>query len=409
MATKDNIRLLYVTTIPLTFIFLNGHIAYMKKQHFHVSALSTPGPGLSKVGEAHEIPVYGVRMERRFSPAHDLVALIQIILVLLRVQPHIVHSHTPKGGLLGMVAAWLTRVPVRVYHLHGLRHETETGFRRWVLEWSTKISCAASQQVICVSHSVREAVIANELCKPEKISVLANGSSSGIDAETRFNPATSTPDTRFVVRNQFNIPADALVIGYVGRIVRDKGIQELAQAWATLREEVPNLHLLIVGDFEAEAPVPPEVQETLKNDPRVHLTGFVSDMPVVYTAMDVLALPSYREGFANVLLEAAAMALPVVSTKVQGCIDAVLDGVTGTLVPARNADALCCAIRQYLVSPELRKTHGQAARERALKDFQPEPIWRAVYEAYVRLLQQQDLWVEEGRVSEYSVQQGTLE
>ena len=389
MASKRMIRLLYITTVPVTLGFLIDHIAYMQNKGFGVSVLSSPDSGLSEFGNRQGIPVYGVPMRRHFSPGHDLIALARLIYYLVCTRPHIVHVLTPKAGLLGMLSAWLTRVPVRVYHIVGLRYETETGFRRRMLIWSEKIACACAQQVICVSHSLEEIVIESGLCKPAKISVPGNGSVNGVDAVGKFNPASIEKDTQLRVRESANIPVGALVLGYVGRIVRDKGIHELAEAWATLREQVPNLHLLVIGSFEPQDPVSSHVHEVFKNDPRVYLAGFVADTPPLYMTMDVLALPTYREGFGNVVIEAGAMVIPVVGTRVTGCVDAIVDGVTGTLVPARDAKSLTSATHRYLMNPELRQRHGKAARERVLQDFQQEPIWDAVYQVYLELLHKQ--------------------
>jgi glycosyltransferase involved in cell wall biosynthesis len=181
------------------------------------------------------------------------------------------------------------------------------------------------------------------------------------------------------------------VVGFVGRIVRDKGIAELVAAWKTLRAEFPNLHLLMVGSFEPQDAVSPDVENLLTSDERIHLTGIVYNTAPVYAAMDILTLPTYREGLPNVPLEAAAMELPVVATLIPGCIDAVQDGVTGTLVPPRNAEALADAIRMYLHDSELRRQHGQVGRDRVLREFRQEAIWEAVYQEYLQLLQQQGL------------------
>jgi glycosyltransferase involved in cell wall biosynthesis len=235
---------------------------------------------------------------------------------------------------------------------------------------------------------VREVVIEEGLCKAEKVKVLLRGSINGVDAAS-FSPERFGNKDRSRLRERYGIPADALVLGFVGRVVRDKGIAELAEAWKRLSEAFPSLHLLIVGTFETQDPLPADVEQVLRSDPKVHLAGHVDDPSSFFAAMDVVVLPTYREGLPVVPLEAAAMELPVVATMIPGCIDAVADGVTGALVPVRDAGALMEAIRKYLECPELRTRHGRAGRERVLRDFRPEDMWREIFSEYVELLREQ--------------------
>lgn len=286
-----------------------------------------------------------------------------------------------------MISAWLARVPVRIYHLHGLTLMTATGLKRQLLRSTEKLACALSNQVICVSHSVREVVVAERLCPAGKIRVLLGGSINGVDARARFNPARAGAAVRADIRSRYGIPPEASVVGFLGRFVRSKGLVELVAAWSRLRDELPNLHLLLVGEFEPLDPVPPEVRAVLRTDSRIHLTGWMRDVGPFYPAMDVVVLPSYREGLPGVPLEAAAMELPVVATRIPGCVDAVDDGVTATLVAARDAEALADALRMYLRDPELRRKHGRAGRERVLAKFKQEAIWDAFYQEYQRLLE----------------------
>jgi lipopolysaccharide/colanic/teichoic acid biosynthesis glycosyltransferase len=200
----------------------------------------------------------------------------------------------------------------------------------------------------------------------------------------------SKPDVRALL----GFDEDCEVIGFVGRLVPDKGIVELVRAWEALRGEFPRLRLLLVGPFEDHDALPADVHALLHRDERVRLTGEVSDPALFYKAMDVCVLPTYREGFPIFPLEAAAMELPIVATRVAGCVDAVIDGWTGTLVPPRDAKALADALRAYLQSPELRQQHGQAARRRVLSDFRPEAMWKAIGDEYLHLLQQQGIQID---------------
>ena len=388
---SEFMKLVHITTVPQTLAFLTGQTGFMERRGFEVHALSSPGDMLDRFCSREQVRAHPVEMARRITPLRDLAALFRIWCILRRIRPDIVHSHTPKAGLLGMLAAAAARVPVRVFHLHGLPHATACGLRRRLLKWSTRIACLVSRRVLCVSASIRSLAIAEGLAPNWKIIVTARGSVNGVDAAGVFNPERLDPDSRNSVRLRSGIPSESLVIGFVGRLVPDKGLVEMADAWASLREEFPDLHLLLVGDTEAHDPLPPGVLAQLRADPRIHCTGWSDGLAEFYGAMDLLVLPSYREGFPVAVLEAAAMALPVVATRVPGCVDAVEDGITGLLVEPRDARALARAIRSYLRDPQQRAMHGQAGRQRTLRDFQPAVVWQAVEREYVSLLRERGI------------------
>lgn len=378
--------LLHITTVPQSLAFVRGQVTYMTRRGFKVYALSSPGTALERFALNEPVHVQTVAMARAITPLRDAIAVIRIYRFMRRVRPHIVHSHTPKGGLLGMVCAWLAGVPVRIYHVHGLPFMTARGPKRLLLFLTERISCFLAHQVYCVSWSIRQVIVERGLCPPKKITVLRHGSSNGVDAEVRFNPDRLSDGTRSSVRQRFGIPDDALVLGFIGRVVRDKGVIELAQAWRDLRDDFSDLWLLIVGPLESQDRLLQETLESLARDPRVCFAGEVMDTSEVYTAIDVVVLPSYREGFPNVPLEAAAMCLPVVATRIPGCSDSVQDRVTGLLVPVRDPVALSEALRTYIQDKPLRYQHGNNGRERVLRDFRPQDIWEGFLGGYVKLL-----------------------
>lgn len=386
---SDRVSLVHITTIPLSLVVLiNRQITFMQGQWLDVQAISSPGQLADQFVKTYGVPYHAVTMTRAITPVRDLIALYRLWRKLLAIRPQIVHSHTPKAGLLGTLAAWLARVSVRIYQVRGLRYLTTSGFVRRLLMWSERLACLVATQVICNSHSNMQQILDDGLCSPDKIRVLLKGSGNGVDALSTFNPDHLPYDARADIRTQYGIPTDALVVGTVGRIVRDKGMIEMATAWQQLRTQFDNLYWLAVGPFEQGNEIPECVRTMLEQDDRIHLTGYVDkdQMPDLLAAMDVLSFPSYREGFPNVLLEAAAMRIPVVTTNATGCVDAVVDGVTGTLVPVGDAGALADALQTYLLDTDLRQAHGQAGRERVLRDFQQERIWQAIYETYVELL-----------------------
>jgi glycosyltransferase involved in cell wall biosynthesis len=389
------IRVLHVTTVPVSLGFLRGQVGYMKRHGFEVHALSSAGEALKAFGDAEQVPVYAVEMPRRVTPLRDLAAVGGLLRVLEQVDPHIVHAHTPKGGLLGMIAARMKGVPVRIYHMRGLPFMTATGPKRALLRWTERAACTLANQVFCVSPSLRQIAIRERICSAERLRVLAGGSGNGVDANGRFDPEAQA-GSRERVRERHGIPRDAALILFVGRIVRDKGLVELAGAWEQLRARYPGAHLVLVGPMEPQDPLPPEVSRQLRQDPRVHLTGMQREIASYYAAADVVALPTYREGLPNVILEAGAMRIPVVTTRIPGCVDAVEEGATGLLVAPRDSAGLAAALERYLADPALRRAHGDAGRTRVLAQFRPEAIWRELHDAYLDLLRGRQGWAAEG-------------
>jgi glycosyltransferase involved in cell wall biosynthesis len=382
---ESTIRLLHITTVPESLDFLAGQAEYMRARGFEVHAMSSPGDLLWDFAKREQVEAHAVKMARAISPASDFGALLAMIRRIRSIRPHIVHAHTPKAGLLGTAAALITGVPVRIYHVHGSPFVTAHGLKRNLLMACEVIACNLATRVICVSRSLRELMVQHRLCSPRKSAVLLKGSINGVDAQRRFNPSRVYLE-KTATRLRFGIPSDAVVIGFVGRIVRDKGLVELQHAWKALREEYPEAHMLLVGPFEPQDPVPLQIRQELCSDPHVHLVGLDWNTPPLYAAMDIVVLPSYREGLPSVLLEAGAMELPVVATSVPGCIDVVIDGETGILVPPRDAQALAAALKCYLEDPELRHQHGKAGRERSLRDFCPDSVRQALFDEYKRLL-----------------------
>lgn len=380
-----NIRLVYITTVPLTLLeLLRDQIGFMRSRGLEVQAITSPGEDLAEFRKYQDIPVHQVPMQREISPVSDLLALVRMFRVLRKIRPDIVHASTPKAALLGTISAWALRIRVRIYFIRGFRFVTTRGFKRWILRTCEGVCCRLATDVYCVSHSNRVFAIAEGLVAAEKIHVLLAGSSNGVDAEKRFNPNHVPSEARFRVRREHAIPSDALVIGYVGRLVRDKGIVDLCEAFRSIRDSHPEVHLFLVGPFEPEDPLPISCLEALRNDPKIHLAGRSPDAPACLAAMDILSFPSYREGLPNILLQASAMVLPVIATQIPGCMDVIVNGVTGTLVPRGDIPALAEAMRAYIGNPELRKTHGRNGRQRVSELFRPGEIWEAMFQAFAK-------------------------
>jgi glycosyltransferase involved in cell wall biosynthesis len=380
---SDNIKLVLITNVADSFGLYRGQIQFLTEHGFEVHLVSSPGRLLLETAQREKVAVHAVDMPRKMSPLADILAICRLSKLLKKIQPTIVHASFPKGGLIGVIAARLARVPHIIYGMRGLRFETSTGWRRQLLFSTEKISCTLADLVIANSYGNQKRAISLGLVnKPEKIRVLANGSSNGIDARDRFNPEKFSAAVRAELRSQYKVPTADCVIGFVGRLVRDKGITELAEAWHKLRKINDNISLVLVGPIESHDPLPAAVLEGLRSDKKVVFTGQVSDPAPFYTMMDITVLPSYREGFPNTPMEAAAMGLPVVATNIDGCSEAVLDEITGLLVPVHDSASLSRAIQSLIDNPGKRQELGEKGRQRMLEKFNPEGIWRNLYTIY---------------------------
>lgn len=381
----SSVSLVHITTVPATLAFLLGQIEFMQSRGFQVILVASGAAELERFGQKVGASVRAVGLTRTMSPLRDLRTTIELARLLRELRPTIVHAHTPKAGLLGMIAARLCGVPVRIYHIHGFPFLTKSGFRRWILRTTERLSCRFAHRVLCVSRSVASVAVQARICSPSKIKVLGRGSINGVDAQRRFNPELLRR-SRESLRRRLGVSDSTVVVGFVGRVVRDKGIHDLWEAWRIIREDVSDCILVLIGPSEPYDPIDPDVLRDMQSDPRVRLLGPTDAVAEYMAALDLVVLPSHREGFPVVPLEAAAMRLPVVATRIPGNVDAIVDGVTGTLVPPRDARALAGAIKRYLASEALRSEHGSAARSRVLREFRPEGLWSATYDEYVQLM-----------------------
>jgi glycosyltransferase involved in cell wall biosynthesis len=385
-ASTGSPHLVYIATDPLTaFRLMDGQLAELRRRGFRVSVVTGPGEMLEQVATREGVDVYPIPMRRDVSPGADVVSLWRLVRLLRRLRPDLVNAGTPKAGLLGSIAARACGVPVVVYLLRGLRFEGTRGAKRLLLAFTEHISGAMAHRVFCNSASLREEFVALGCAPYAKTFVPGNGTSNGVETE-RFAPTEAGRQWARAERARLGIPEGALVVGFVGRLARDKGVHELMLAFRELLAAGVNAHLLLVGDEDATDPLPPELSSLLRHEPRAHLTGFIKEPSRYYAVMDVFAFPSYREGFPNAPLEAAAAELPCVAFRATGTVDAIVDGVTGTLVTAKDWRALAAALRRYADEPELRKRHGLAGRERVRRLFAREVVWAALDQEYRRLL-----------------------
>lgn len=378
-------RVIQAVTASGTTRLMRGQLRYLRQAGFEVVLVASPGPGIDGVAAEQGVAKIPVAMAREIAPLQDLRSLWRLWRVVRRLHPSIVNFGTAKAGLLMGIVSWATRVPCRVYTVHGLRLETTRGMKRWVLIRTERIACRCAQRVICVSESLRRRVLELGLAKKGQTVVLGAGSFNGVQAD-RFAPTPERLIAGEKLRRELGIPPGAPVIGFVGRFTRDKGIPELVEAFSKLRRRFRDLRLLLLGRFEDGDPVPEATRRFLLSDPGVVNAGYVSNASPYYQVMDVLALPTYREGFPTVALEASAAGRPVVAARATGAVDAVVDGLTGLLVPVGDVEALTEALWKLLADPELARKMGRAGEERVRRQFPRERIWQELAALYWDLL-----------------------
>ncbi len=375
------------TTAPSAWAFLRGQLRFMRERGYDVTLITSPGPELEVTGAREGVRTIAVPMRREPAPWHDVVSLMRLTSVFRSLRPDIVNVGTPKASLLAGLAGILARVPIRLMTLRGMRADGLTQPARSVMLAMEWMSCRSAHQVYCVSKSLRQRALELKLGSSDKLKVTGPGSGNGVNS-LQFSRSPDVLARAEALRMTLGLSVGTPVIGFVGRLVKDKGVAELMAAFRRLQPEIAGLKLLLVGPFEEYDGLPAGLRAEIERDPQIIHLGFVEDPVPAYALMTVATLPTYREGFGNAPMEAAAMELPVVATQVTGCFDAVLHGQTGMLVPARDSTALADALRIYLADADLRRAHGAAGRERVVREFQPEMIWNLLDQEYTELLRQ---------------------
>jgi glycosyltransferase involved in cell wall biosynthesis len=378
-------RILFAVTVAISCVFYRGMLRYLERAGFSTTLVSAPGNLLTEVSSSQGAGSLQIPMEREIRLSRDFVSLWRSYRAMRAVRPDVVDVSTPKAGLLGSVAAMLARVPCRVYTLRGLRMETSTGFKRLVLWLAERVACACSHRVVTVSESLRLRAIELKLVTPKKARSMMNGS-CGVDTE-QFTPRLRKSERVAQLRQTLGLTGSETVIGFVGRFVKDKGIRELVEAFRELSASSPDLRLLLVGDFENGDPVEPEIRHYIESTRTILLPGFVIDTAPYYALMDVFVLPTYREGFPGVPLEAQASEVPVVTTSATGAVESVQHGITGLIVPVNDVKAVTTAIGTLLRNPTMRLDMGHAGRKWMERDFRPEVIWESRIEMYREMLE----------------------
>lgn len=360
--------------------FLGGQFEYFRELGYELNVVCSESPYLAPYAQQHHFGYREIPILRSINPIQDFKSIRQICRYIKETQTGIVVGHTPKGGLLSMVAAWLMRVPKRVYFRHGLVYQTSTGLKRFILMSVDRLASLLATKIVCVSPSVLEESIKDKLAPARKQIVLGKGTCSGVDTQGKFNPQNIDPTKMAEFRSKWGINETDWVVGYTGRLVRDKGIIELVDAFQLIKANNPILKLLLVGMFEERDALPQEVQDKIKNDPQIVFTDFQNeDMEYFYAMMNVYVLMSYREGFPTGTLEAQSMGVPVITTRVTGCCDSIVDGQTGVFVN-RTPQQLAQVIEE--MSRGERSFSKEQVRSWVTLNFDNLRVWEEIKRLY---------------------------
>lgn len=366
-------KLIYCSTIPTSLnIFCRGLLRQLS-DYYEVVAVSSPGEELEEIAEREQVRCLPVAMRREINPLADLRSLVQLIRLFLREKPDAVHSFTPKAGLLCMLAARIAHVPVRIHTFTGLVWPTSKGLKRHILRTTDRLTCTCATHIIAEGQGVRHDMQSGHIShKP--IEVLGYGNVRGIDLD--YWKPTPRPHKTDV---------DALRFIFVGRLVPDKGINELIQAFSQLLTRYPSSTLTLVGWYEDETPLSAQTQQIIDHTPAIRFVGRHDDVRPFYQNADCLVFPSYREGFPNVVLEAGAMSLPAIVTDINGSREIITSGHNGIIVPSHDAEQLLQAMIFIIEHPDERLRMSEGARELIVSHFDQKFIRKCQIDYYKRI------------------------
>lgn len=373
-------KLIRISTVPTSLdVFLKGFLKELSEK-YEVVAVSSPGEELAQIGEREGVRTVAVAMERHISILKDMVSLYRLIVLFARERPNMVHSITPKAGLLAMLAAWFTRVPVRIHTFTGLVFPTSTGVKRQILILMDRVICGCATYINPEGRGV-----ANDLKQygitRKPLHIIANGNVRGVDM--RWYSCTE----EVVKQSELMRENDCFTFCFVGRLVGDKGINELIQAFTRLSDIYPKVRLLLVGGREDSLdPLQEDTLVKIRTNERIVSVGSQRDVRPYLAASDAFVFPSYREGFPNVVLEAGAMGLACIVTDINGSNEIIIPGENGEIIPPRNENALYNKMKEWVEQPEKVSAMAAKARELVAGRYEQKLVWNALFEEYRKLV-----------------------
>ena len=369
-------KVIRITTVPVSLrLVLRGQLK-MLSETYEVVAVSSPGTDLDEVAQKERVRTIAVPMERHIALWKDWTALIRLIRLFHKEKPWLVHSATPKAGLLAMIAGKVCGVPVRIHTFTGLVFPTATGLKRRLLMMTDKLTCACATLVNPEGQGVKHDLERFHITS-KPLRIIGNGNINGIDT-AYFDRTEAVCQAADAIRKE-----GGLTFCFVGRIVKDKGINELIAAFLRLYASFSKIRLLLVGVFEDQLdPVSEEMKNAILNHPAICFAGWQEDIRPYLAASDIFVFPSYREGFPNVVLQAGAMGLPCIVTDINGCNEIIQNGVNGLIIPPHDELALYNAMEHLMVDVSEREWMAQQARFVIVKRYEQRDLWQALLNTY---------------------------
>src|SRR5690554_6636837 len=362
----------------------------MSEKGFEVVGVSSKGQELQDVQNDENIRVIALEMSRTISPLKDLKSLWNFYRLCMREKPLIVHSHTPKAGIVGMLGAKLAGVPIRLHTVAGLPLMEATGIKRKVLDFVEKLTYSSATKVYPNSKGLYDFILENNYTSTDKLKVIGNGSSNGIDTSL-FSPDHITEEAKNTLRTELNLSADDFVFVFVGRLVGDKGINELVSAFKRISESANQriIKLLLVGSLESDLdPLLPETLKEIEANPKIISVGYQKDVRPYFAISDVLVFPSYREGFPNVVMQAGAMGLPSTVSNINGCNEIIVEGENGIIFSVKNTEALLRSMQKMKEGKAYYQELKSNARAMIQNRYEQKVVWNALLEEYNLLVSQ---------------------
>ncbi len=379
MSKKTLIR---ITTVPLSLDkLLEGQLHFMS-DYYNVIAVSSEKEYLERIGKRENVATHHIEMTRQITPIQDLVSVVKMYFFFKKVKPFIVHTHTPKAGIVGMLASRLAGVPHRLHTVAGLPLLEATGFKRKLLDFVEKLTYSSATKVYPNSKALLDIIQENKYCPPAKLKVIGKGSSNGINTDY-FDVNHFSMEQKSALKKQLNINEDDFVFIFVGRIVTDKGINELVSAFSVLQSQKGQVKLLLVGPLEQDLnPLLPETLQQIQSNANIISVGYQNDVRPYFAISNALVFPSYREGFPNVVMQAGAMNLPSIVTDINGCNEIIEEGKNGTIISVKNSGQLHQAMQKLVSNTEYLQNYKQNSRPLIVSRYQQNKVWNDILEEY---------------------------